>query len=139
MPRVFLSYTHVDKAVAGSLVRRLVAHGVEVWIDERGLRPGDELTALIRGEIGRSDAVIIVASRASDGAPWVRDELGFARKAGVRTIPFLVEPVAASESFRDRLGIDATNPARMSEAVHHLMTRLYGAAVRQSRAQTPRC
>jgi hypothetical protein len=128
MPRVFLSYTHADKLIARSLVRRLAVYGVEVWIDERGLRLGDELTASIRDKIARSDVLLIVASEASAGAQWVRDESAFAREASVRVIPFFIEPVAGHESFRDVLGIDATRQEATADAVHTVLQQLYEAA-----------
>jgi hypothetical protein len=128
VPTVFLSYTHADKVIARSLVRRLAVYGVEVWIDERGLRLGDELTASIRDQIARSDVLLIVASEASAGARWVSDESRFAREASVRVIPFFIEPVAGRENFRDVLGIDASRPEATADAFHVVLLQLFEAS-----------
>ena len=62
-PRVFLSHTHADKPIVRVLMRRLLAHGVPVWIDERELILGTELAPSIRGHLEGCDAS--TASRSS--------------------------------------------------------------------------
>ena len=124
-PTVFLSHSHGDKRVARRLVRRLTAHGVKVWIDERELRVGATLTSSIRSQIEGANMLLVIASQASAGSKWVGLELDFAREHGKAVIPFLIELLAEHERFRDYLGADATSPQAFADAVHGLMRDLF--------------
>ncbi|MGE0824311.1 MAG: toll/interleukin-1 receptor domain-containing protein [Candidatus Binatia bacterium] len=124
-PRVFLSHSHSDKRVARRLVRRLTAHGIKVWIDERELRLGAGLTSSIRGQIQNADLMLVVASQASVTSEWVGLEVEFARQQSKPIVPFFIEPVAKHDLFRDHLGIDATSPQTFADAVHDLMRDLF--------------
>lgn len=124
-PTVFLSHAHEDKRVARRLVRRLTAHGVDVWIDERELRFGARLTKSLCEQIERADVLLVVASEAAAASDWVPLELSAALDSGTAVVPFLIEPVAKLELFRDHLGVDATSPQRFADAVHTFMRDLF--------------
>jgi hypothetical protein len=124
-PTVFLSHSHRDKRVARRLVRRLIAHGVKVWIDERELRFGATLTSSIRSQIEGANVLLVIASQAAAASKWVGLELQFAREHGQTVIPFFIEPLAEHERFRDYLGVDATSPQAFADAVHTLMRDLF--------------
>src|SRR5262245_54568858 len=64
-PTVFISYTHQDRRVARRVRRRLEAHGIRAWLDERQLRLGSALTPTILRHIEAADVVVVVASAAS--------------------------------------------------------------------------
>jgi TIR domain len=125
VPSVFLSYSHIDKRVARRLVRRLTAHAVKAWLDERELRIGAALPASIRAQIQDADILLVVASEASAVSKWVGMELEFAEEHGKPVVPFFIEPLATHERFRDYLGVDATSPQGFADAIHGLMNDLY--------------
>lgn len=125
VPKVFLSHSHVDKRIARRLVRRLTAHGIRVWLDERELRVGAALASSIRSQIDDSDTLLVIASPASTDSHWVGLELDFARERGKTVIPFFIEGVAQHERFRDYLGVDATSPQTFADAVQGLMRDLF--------------
>lgn len=124
-PKVFLSHSHSDKRVARRLVRRLTAHGVKVWIDERELRVGAALTSSIRSQIEAATMLLVIASQASAGSKWVGLELDFAQEHGKAVIPFFIESLTEHERFRDYLGVDATSPQAFADVVHGLMRSLF--------------
>lgn len=124
-PRVFLSHSHLDKRVARRLLRRLSAHGIRAWLDERELRVGTTLTSSIRSQIENSDALLVIATRASADSEWVGRELDCAREYGKTVIPFFIESVANHERFRDFLGVDAVSPQAFADVVHGLMRDLF--------------
>lgn len=124
-PTVFLSHSHIDKRVARRLVRRLTAHGIKVWIDDRELRIGTTLSSSIRTQIQGVDVVLVVASQASAVAKWVGMELECAREYDKDVIPLFIESVADHERFRDYLGVDATSPQAFADVVHSVMCDLY--------------
>lgn len=61
--KVFLCYAHSDKEAVRKLYRRLTRDGVDVWLDEKRLLPGQEWRTLIEDNIRTSDMVIICLSR----------------------------------------------------------------------------
>lgn len=124
VPKVFLSHSHLDKRVARRLLRRLSAHGIRVWLDERALQVGAALTSTIRSQIEDSDAVLVIASQASADSKWVGLELDFAREHGKTVIPFFIDSLAKHERFRDILGVDAVSPQTFADGVHGLMRDL---------------
>jgi hypothetical protein len=86
---VFLSHSSVDKDFARKLTADLQRHGVEVWIDEAGLLPGDEWRDRLDGAIASVDYVLVVVSPTSVRAKWVRYELQQARRLGIRMVPVM--------------------------------------------------
>ncbi len=71
----FLSHSWANKPFARKLYEALIAKGVNVFFDEKKIKPGDEMfTALGRG-IEHYDKTILVCSEASLSSWWVDHEL----------------------------------------------------------------
>lgn len=60
---VFLAYAHRDREVVRSLYARMVKDGVQVWLDEEKLLPGQDWEYEIRKAIRSSHAVVVCLSR----------------------------------------------------------------------------
>lgn len=121
---VFISYAHRDKRVARRLQRSLWVHGIDAWLDERGLRPGASLARELQARIAASDALVVVASAASIQSTWVGLELACAREHGKPVVPFLVEPVQTHERFQGDLGIEVLHPNAVAQATRTLIAAL---------------
>jgi tetratricopeptide (TPR) repeat protein len=63
--KVFLCYSPLDRLVVQDLYRRLQANGIEPWLDEMDLLPGQEKETEIRKVVRASDAVIVCLSHNS--------------------------------------------------------------------------
>ena len=100
-PRVFLSHSHRDKRLARRIVRRLTAHGITTWIDERELRLGAALSASLQAQIEAADVLLVVATEASAASTWVGLEIACAREHRKTIIPVFFEAVDRAECFRD--------------------------------------
>jgi hypothetical protein len=124
-PTVFLSHSHVDKRIARRLVRRLNAHGVRVWIDERELRVGDTLTSSIRRHIQDADTFLVIASQASERSPWVGRELKVAKDHDKTIIPLFIDDSARQQNLSDHLGVDGTGLQSFATAITNLIRDLY--------------
>jgi hypothetical protein len=124
-PTVFLSHSHVDKRVARRMVRRLTAHNIRVWIDERELQVGATLTASIRDQIHQSDVLLVIVSKDSAVSKWVELEVDFAEDEGKVIVPIFMDANFKPERFRDMLGIDATSPQVFAEAIDGLTRDLF--------------
>jgi hypothetical protein len=61
--RIFLLYARSDEEAVRRLYRRLVKEGVDVWLDQEKLRPGQDWAHEIRKAISRSDMVVACLSK----------------------------------------------------------------------------
>lgn len=82
MADVFVSYSRIDQARVGPLVKALEAQGLTVWWDP-AITPGDEFDAMIGAELDAARAVIVVWTPASVDSRWVKGEAREAADRGV--------------------------------------------------------
>lgn len=77
--QVFLCHSSGDKEVVRLLNKRLTADGIETWLDEDKLLPGQDWRREIYKAVRKVDAVIVCLSRASTGkAGYVQKEIKYA-------------------------------------------------------------
>jgi hypothetical protein len=124
-PTVFLSHSHKDRRVARRLVRRLSAHSIKVWIDERELRLGSALNETLQAQIKAADALLVIASNGSAVSKWVGLELECAKENDKDIIPIFIDPLSTHERFQDHLGVEATSPQGFADAINDLMRNLF--------------
>ena len=97
IPRVFACHASEDKErFVISFATALRSRGIDVWVDQWEICPGDSLVRKIFDEgIGSADAAMIVPSPYSVIKPWVREESDSAFVARVerqvRIIPVIIE------------------------------------------------
>lgn len=63
--RVFLCHSSADKPAVRDLYHRLRADGVQPWLDEEDILPGQEWQTEIRRAVRRADIVLLYLSRGS--------------------------------------------------------------------------
>lgn len=75
-PKIFISHASEDKPFVRPFAEKLRANGVDAWIDEWEIKPGDKIVQKIFVEgIDRCDAFLVVLSKTSVEKPWVKEEL----------------------------------------------------------------
>jgi hypothetical protein len=128
MHDLFISHSHTDKLIARRIARRLRAYSVKPWLDERELRLGNTLSVAIEKHIEASKIVLVIASTAAARSTWVSHELAFARNLQTPKpiYPFFVEHVETHPLFEDHLGLDATDPHRVEDAIIKLAEAIVG-------------
>lgn len=105
-PKVFVSHASEDKGrFVLDFARRLAGMGIEPWVDQWEMNPGDKLLDKIFNEgISKADAFIIVLSRYSVAKPWVREELDTALinriNKGTRLIPVVIDSCPVPEALQ---------------------------------------
>jgi hypothetical protein len=72
----FISYNHTDKAFARRLHDTLQGRGIRCWLDEKQIRPGDDIHEEIDRGIRLWDKVLLCCSQASLTSWWVENEIG---------------------------------------------------------------
>jgi hypothetical protein len=87
--KIFISYSHEDKAVADKLGKLLERHGYEVWWDTF-LIAGQNYRERIANQLATADKVIVLWSSHSVRSPFVIDEAQRANKLG-KLIPVVID------------------------------------------------
>ena len=72
---VFISYSHNDRAFAAQLHDKLQALGVRCWLDERRMRPGDDIYDEVDKGIREHERILLCASESSLSSWWVDAEI----------------------------------------------------------------
>jgi TolB-like protein/tetratricopeptide (TPR) repeat protein len=101
---VFLSYAREDKAIASALAQALSAAGLSVWWDAL-IEGGAAFAKTIEAAIEKSDALVVLWSKASIASDWVRDEAAKGRDLG-RLVPISLDGTAPPMGFRQYQVID---------------------------------
>ena len=97
--RVFISYSHKDKDIVRQIADGLRQHGVEVWLDEDLIAPGEKWIDKINEAVEGSDAILVIMSRNTAGSRFQASEIAFAiatqrKDPGKWIIPVLVDKQA---------------------------------------------
>jgi len=88
---VFISHSYEDHAVARKVYEFLKSEGLDCFMDDYDLRPGDEFVTKIPEAIRGSTVVVLIFSTNSDNSSDVTKELELARTGKKLIIPFRVE------------------------------------------------
>ncbi|MDY6875415.1 MAG: SUMF1/EgtB/PvdO family nonheme iron enzyme [Chloroflexota bacterium] len=101
---LFISYARKDVEFAQRLNADLQRHGVITWIDELGIRSGEDWPNRIATAIEGCKAMLVILSPDSMASRWVRRELAFADTKSKRLLPLLYRPCKLSAAFELRFG-----------------------------------
>lgn len=130
-PKVFLSHASEDKDrfVLG-FARQLRENGVDAWLDQWEMKPGDSLVDKIF-EQGLKDAhaVIIVLSATSVQKPWVREELNASVvnriSRGTKLIPVVIDECEVPESLRTTIWQKVDNLEDYSQSLQRILSAIF--------------
>ncbi len=104
-PKVFISHASEDKArFVARFAARLRENGVDAWLDQWEMKPGDSLVDRIFEQgLKSAQAVIIVLSAVGVTKPWVREELNNSAVSrinrGLRIIPVVIDQCEIPEAL----------------------------------------
>ena len=109
---IFISHSHKDKDFVRHLSKSLIAHGLNVWIDEAELAIGDSLVEQISKAVEAADYLLVVMSPHYFKSQWTKHELDMAlhsevsEKNRVRVVPILLQdceipPLLAGKMYAD--------------------------------------
>ena len=141
-PKVYLAHASEDKALVRPLAAQLMANGVEVWLDEWEIEPGDSLRSKMEEGLLAMTHFVVVLTPTALTKPWVAMEIdvGMVRKVGgeSRFVPLLVgvEPTELPPFLRTMLGV-RIDPARSGD-VKDLVDRLHGVSRKPPLGLAPR-
>ena len=146
-PKVFISYSHTDKAVAQELDSALESAGCKVWIDDKELAVGDSLIERIATAIDEAEFFVVLVSATSVESDWCRKELSLAltdeitSRVGLKVLPVRVGDVEMPAGLKDKLYLPI-NPDDVAATARRLADdmrrRTDGDRDREGPARTPR-
>jgi hypothetical protein len=139
MVSVFLSHSSADKAFARLLVTDLRVAGVNVWLDEEAIEPGQSVAQRINQGLGDADFVLLLISSAFLKSNWTTWESNAAILSAVDSqrdslVPVLIEDVwnNVPPLVRDKHFVDFRKHMNLLEyrgALSDLVRKLLGSAV----------
>jgi hypothetical protein len=96
---VFVSYSQPDHECASTLVARLEASGIAVWVAPRDITPASDWAEAIIDAIGAARLMVLVFSSHTNASVQVRREIERAVHKNVPVLPFRIENVLPSKSL----------------------------------------
>jgi len=102
MPKVFISYSSKDKAIARRLASDLQMEKIDVWLDEHKILVGDSIHRSVGKGISDCDYLIMLISNDALKSNWVSDEVNAAltkeKKMGkVVVLPAEIDKVSVED------------------------------------------
>lgn len=127
--KVFLCHAQEDKSVVKKIYNKLIANGIEPWLDEKSILPGQDWTYEIKKAVRSSDVVIAFLSNKSvDKTGYVQKELKIALDAAderpegkIFLIPAKIEECNIPDRLSSRQWVDL----HTEDGFERLMQSLY--------------
>lgn len=143
----FISYSHVDKAIADATCATLENAGIRCFIAPRDINPGAEWGAAIVNAIDTSRVLVVIFSASANRSRQISREVERAINAGIPVLPMRIEDVAPTELLAYFMStvhwLDALMPPleqhlqKLSESIKALLQAGAPAAAAAPAAATP--
>lgn len=141
--KAFLSHASEDKdRFVTQFAKQLYAKGVEAWVDQWEIYPGDSLVDKIFEEgLKTADAIIIVLSKFSVNKPWVREELNASVvkhiEKGARLIPVVIDDVEIPEALKNTVWVRIKPSDSYDVELDRIVAAIYNQRPRPNLAPPP--
>jgi hypothetical protein len=130
-PRVFVSHASEDKQrFVVRFAQRLRENGVDAWLDQWEMLPGDSLVDRIFEQgLKNAQAVVIVLSAVSVQKPWVREELNHSVVTrigrGLKIIPVVIDQCEVPECLKATLWQRVDDLANYDDAFQRILDAIF--------------
>lgn len=142
-PKVFISHASEDKSsFVVEFARRLRENGVDVWLDQWEMKPGDNLVDKIFEEgLKDAHAVIVVLSKSSVQKPWVRAELNASVvnriSREMRLIPVVIDDCEVPECLRATVWQRVNDVNNYGESLQRILAAIFDVSDKPTLGKTP--
>ena len=89
--QLFFSYSRVNSDFVLKLATDLRKAGLNLWLDQLDIEPGDHWDESINEALNNCDTLLVILSSASVSSENVMDEVAFALEKGKQVVPILLE------------------------------------------------
>lgn len=117
---IFISYAHRDKEWAKKLGKKLMSLGLDLWLDEYKLHPGEAWEAQIKEALAKSDTLVAIFGEGQP-SPNVLVETGMALSQGKQVIPIAIGKHTDSSVFADFRNIQAIQTNEIETAAERIV------------------
>ena len=126
---IFLSHNRADKPFVRRVNRELTTKGIQTWLDEAEILPGESLIDKIQQGLHAMDYLGVFLSPDSVKSNWVRKELNVAitqeiQGATVKVIPIIIGDLRDSDVpllLSDKYYIDFRGVNPFEKGIHELL------------------
>ncbi|MHA1983586.1 MAG: toll/interleukin-1 receptor domain-containing protein, partial [Candidatus Hodarchaeales archaeon] len=101
---IFISHASEDRNVAYRTVDALESEDIKCWIAPRDISGGERFVNSIMDAIRQCELFIVLISRNSNRAPYVKSETASAFENNKRLLPIRIEDVEPDEELRFYIG-----------------------------------
>lgn len=128
--RVFISHSHEDKKIVRRITDDLRKCGIQVWLDEDLISPGEQWADKITEAFEKSDAILVIMSHNTAKSRWQISEIAFAvatqrKDPSKRIIPVLIDRQADVPFFlKDLVYCDLSSETLYQENLELLLRAL---------------
>lgn len=128
--RVFISHSHEDKQIVSRITDDLRKHGIQVWLDEDLISPGEQWADKISEAFENSNAILVIISHNTAESRWQTSEIAFAvatqrRDPSKRIIPVLIDRQADVPFFlKDLVYCDLSSESQYEHSFELLLRAL---------------
>ena len=123
-PSVFISHSEHDTAWARLFAQALKQRGVDVWIDDVDVRPGESVREALESGIRGSDVLVTLVDPEHPASPSLFFELGAAIGMGKKVVSVLPKSVAPGSlplDVRLRRYLVRDSPEQTAEALSNTL------------------
>lgn len=127
---VFLSYSNIDREFVTRLAHDLSQAGLNVWLDQWSLTPGETLAEAIDEALKASKVQVVVMSPDYFHSKWTQQEWHYAlgrevEIGSVNLIPIMYRDCQVPSMLQSKLWLDFRDPNRYQDALARLVRGLY--------------
>ena len=130
-PKVFISHAGEDNPFVRDFAERLRDNGVDAWVAEWEILPGDKLIDKIFEQgIGQCDAFVVVLSQNSVKKPWVVEELDAALvrriEGQTKIIPIRIDDCEVPVALQATAWINIALESDYDTEFHKVLSSVFG-------------
>ena len=119
---IFVSYSSKDRPFAVGFTEKLKQLGANVWIDQLGIKLGENWDNAIERALENSDTVMLLLSPTSVESPNVQDEVSIAIETEKKFVPILIKECDLPMRWQRRQYADLIN--NPEKAINDILTFL---------------
>ena len=112
--KVFISHSTRDIGLVTSLANLLQRFGVEVFVAEWYLSPGQPLSQKVFEQIQSSNCIVVLLTQDGIRSNWVQQEIGYSLKGNKPVIPIVESGIESKDlgalQGREYIEYDSYNP-----------------------------
>jgi len=93
--KIFISHAHEDVEVARRIAEGLRSTGLDVWLAESEIMPGENYAERISQALGDAQGMVVVLTPHALRSPWVRQDIEYAlgnQRYSGRVVPVVAAP-----------------------------------------------